>query len=143
MPYSKWAHHQTLRYQTSSSPGPDGVPYYIWKYTKSSSQALSAIFIICYTNQRIPANYHFNAATLDQSWVIKVDAKIRRLAKRALRLPARTASAFFHTAKYHGGLRLHSLEDNLCRYPLPKLSLQSRQNTPRHCLVSTPATPLL
>ena len=59
------------------------------------------------------ANYHFNAATLDQSWAIKLDAKIRRLVKRALRLPTRTARAFFHTAKYHGGLGLHSLEDNL------------------------------
>ena len=59
------------------------------------------------------ANYHLNAATLDQSWAMKVDAKIRRLAKRALRLPTRTTSAFFHTAKYHGGLGLHSLEDNL------------------------------
>ena len=37
------------------------------------------------------ANYHFNAATLDQSRAIKLDAKMRRLVKRALRLPTRTA----------------------------------------------------
>jgi len=59
------------------------------------------------------ATYHFNAATFDQSWAVKLDAKLRRLVKKSMRLPTRTISALFHMARRHGGLGLHSLEDNL------------------------------
>jgi len=59
------------------------------------------------------ANYNLNASVLDRTWATRIDAKIRRLVKKAMRLPRRTVSAFFHTAKDHGGLGLTSLEDTL------------------------------
>ena len=55
-------------------------------------------------------SYFMNAAVLDGGWVNKIDA---RLVKKATRLPRRTVSAFFHTAKANGGLGLTSLEDNM------------------------------
>lgn len=50
------------------------------------------------------ANYNLNASVLDRTWATRIDAKIRRLVKKAMRLPRRTVSTFFHTTKDHGGL---------------------------------------
>ena len=50
---------------------------------------------------------------LDRGWAKKIDAQMRRLVKKATRLPRRTVSAFFHTAKANGGLGLTTLEDNM------------------------------
>lgn len=41
------------------------------------------------------------------------DAKIRRLVKKATKLPKRTISAIFHASREHGGLGLASLEDSM------------------------------
>ena len=59
------------------------------------------------------ATYQFNTAVIDQTWATKVDAKLRKAVKKALRLPNRTTSPFFYTAKSSGGLGLTSLEDTL------------------------------
>ena len=59
------------------------------------------------------ATYQFDAAIIDQTWATKVDAKLRKAVKKALRLPNRTTSPFFYTAKSSGGLGLTSLEDTL------------------------------
>ena len=42
---------QLKRLPTQSSPGPDGVPYYIWKYTEDSAVSLSMIYNICLHNE--------------------------------------------------------------------------------------------
>ena len=59
------------------------------------------------------ASYHLNAATVDRTWCQQVDARVRRLVKKAMKLPKRTTSSFLYTAKRHGGLGLTSMEDTL------------------------------
>ena len=53
------------------------------------------------------------SAKLNITWASRVDAKLRRLVKKALKLPTRTTSAFLYTSKAHGGLGLRSAVDTL------------------------------
>lgn len=48
---------QLKRLPAQSSPGPEGIPYYIWRYTGSCPLVLSTICTICFANQRIPASW--------------------------------------------------------------------------------------
>ena len=57
------------------------------------------------------ACYHLDSAMLNITWASRVDAKLRRLVKKALRLPTRTTSAFLYTSKAPGGLGLRSAVD--------------------------------
>lgn len=45
------------RLPAQSSPGPDGIPYYVWKYAKASSSTLSTIYTTCLINQRTPDSW--------------------------------------------------------------------------------------
>ena len=68
------------------------------------------------------ATYQFDTAVIDQTWATKVDAKLKKAVKKALRLPNRTTSPFFYTEKSSGGLGLTSLEDTLqSLYPLSEI----------------------
>ena len=68
---------------------------------------------------------------LNITWASRVDAKLRRLVKKALRLPTRTTSAFLYTSKAHGGLGLRSVVDTLHMSRVSRLisCLTSRDKT--------------
>ena len=57
--------------------------------------------------------YALNSSTLNRSWAARLDAIIRRKLKKAIRLPVRTTSNFFHLPTHMGGLGLFSVEDAL------------------------------
>lgn len=59
------------------------------------------------------ASYHLSTATVDRTWCQQVDARVRRLVKKAMKLPKRTASSFLYTSKQHGRLGLMNTEDML------------------------------
>ena len=48
---------QLNRLPTQSAPGPDGIPYYIWKYTEGGETLLSMIFSICLLNKKTPESW--------------------------------------------------------------------------------------
>ena len=77
------------------------------------------------------ACYHLDSAMLNITWASRVDAKLRRLVKKALRLPTRTTSAFLYTSKAHGGLGLRSVVDTLHTSRVSRLvsCLTSRDKT--------------
>lgn len=57
--------------------------------------------------------YYLNTSILDITWASNIDACIRRLVKKALRLPRSTTTSFFYTSKQHGGLGLTSILDSI------------------------------
>ena len=57
--------------------------------------------------------YYLNASIPNRSWLIRLDVTIRRIVKKALKLPKRTSTAFFHISRKDGGLGLISQEDRL------------------------------
>ncbi len=57
--------------------------------------------------------YHLNSSCLNRSWATKLDGLIRRKLKKAIHLPVRTISSFFHLPSHMGGLGLQSVEDSL------------------------------
>ena len=59
------------------------------------------------------ASYFLCTYVLNRTWATKIDAKIRRLVKKATKLPKRTISAFFHASRDHAGLGLVSLVDSM------------------------------
>ena len=73
--------------------------------------------------------YHLNASIPNRLWLARLT--IRRIIKKALKLPKRTLTAFFHTARKDGGLRLTSKEDrldiSLVKRALVILSCQDRR----------------
>ena len=75
--------------------------------------------------------YYLNVSIPNRSWLTKLDATIRRIVKKALRLPKRTSSAFFHISRKDRGLGLISQEDrldiSLVKRALIILSSQDRQ----------------
>ena len=48
----------------SSSPGPDGVGYQIWKATQASAQLLLAVYNTCLLSSRIPAHWKASSTIL-------------------------------------------------------------------------------
>ena len=56
--------NQLKRLPAQSSPGPDGVPYYVWKSGKSSPELLAQIYSVCCTNRRIPSSWKTSTTIL-------------------------------------------------------------------------------
>ena len=56
--------NQLRRLPAQSSPGPDGVPYYVWKSGKSSPELLAQIYSVCCTNQQIPSSWKTSTTIL-------------------------------------------------------------------------------
>ena len=48
---------QLKRLPSQSSPGPDGVPYYVWKSSPVAPELLSAVYTTCSINQRTPDSW--------------------------------------------------------------------------------------
>ena len=57
--------------------------------------------------------YYLNTSIPNRLWLIRLDATIRRIVKKALKLLKRTSTAFFHISRKDGGLGLISQEDRL------------------------------
>lgn len=45
------------RIPTQSSPGPDGIPYWMWKYTDTGAETLTDIYNTCLVNRKIPVSW--------------------------------------------------------------------------------------
>ena len=55
---------QLKRLPSNSSPGPDGVPYKIWKTVEGSKITLKQIFTICLFNKRTPQSWKKSSTIL-------------------------------------------------------------------------------
>ena len=93
--FHQWREVRTLlkRMPVSSAPGPNRLPYKVWKVLDPDGDLLALIFEICYTERRIPG-----------AWIVSTTVLIYKKGEESISRNWRLISAERHLLTVHCSL---------------------------------------